>query len=78
NGQRLSSNSYIVCNGPVITVDGYQHPAPFVISAIGDPDVLSAALNITGGVKDQLVNDNIVFTLEKKDEIVFEPILGNS
>ncbi|MDP4163937.1 MAG: DUF881 domain-containing protein, partial [Bacillota bacterium] len=26
NGQRLSSNSYIVCNGPVITVDGYQHP----------------------------------------------------
>ncbi|NHM29705.1 DUF881 domain-containing protein [Neobacillus terrae] len=76
NGQRLSSHSYIVCNGPVITVDGYQHPAPFVITAIGDPDVLSSAINLTGGVKDQLVNDNIVFTLEQ-DEIVLDPILGN-
>jgi len=77
NGQRLSSRSYIVCNGPVITVDGKQHPAPFVISAIGDPSVLEAALNMTGGVKDQLVNDNIIFTLEKKDSISMNPILGS-
>ncbi|MBA4537606.1 DUF881 domain-containing protein [Bacillus aquiflavi] len=76
NGQRLSYNSYIVCDGPVITIDGFQYPAPFVISAIGDPDVLFSALNLTGGVKDQLVNDNISFSLEKKSEIVFEPILG--
>ncbi|RHW36494.1 DUF881 domain-containing protein [Neobacillus notoginsengisoli] len=77
NGQRLSSRSYIVCNGPVITVDGKQHPAPFVISAIGDPPVLEQALNMSGGVKDQLVNDNIVFTLEKKDLILMNPILGS-
>ncbi|WP_342430516.1 DUF881 domain-containing protein [Neobacillus sp. FSL H8-0543] len=78
NGQRLSSQSYIICDGPVITVDGIQHPAPFVITAIGDPDVLSSALNLTGGVKDQLVNDNIVFSLEKKSEILLNPILGKS
>lgn len=77
NGQRLSSHSYIVCNGPVITVDGKQHPAPFVITAIGDPDVLSSALNLTGGIRDQLVNDNIVFSLEKENEIVLAPILGS-
>lgn len=77
NGQRLSSQSYIVCNGPVITVDGKPHPAPFVITAIGDPDVLSSALNLTGGIKDQLVNDNIVFSLKKEDEIVLAPILGS-
>jgi uncharacterized protein YlxW (UPF0749 family) len=76
NGQRLSSHSYIVCNGPVITVDGTPHPAPFVITAIGDPDVLSSSINLTGGVKDQLVNDNIVFSLEKEDEIIMDPILG--
>ncbi|HEY2420515.1 MAG TPA: DUF881 domain-containing protein [Neobacillus sp.] len=76
NGQRLTSHSYINCNGPVITVDGIQHPAPFIISAIGDPDVLFSALNLNGGVKDQLVNDNIVFTLEKQNEIIFNPILG--
>ncbi len=78
NGQRLTSQSYIICDGPVITVDGIQHPAPFVITAIGDPEVLTSALNLTGGVKDQLVNDNIVFTLEKQNEIILNPILGNS
>jgi uncharacterized protein YlxW (UPF0749 family) len=77
NGQRLTSHSYINCNGPVITVDGFQHPAPFVISAIGDPDVLSSALNLAGGIKDQLVNDNIVFTLEKQNEMVLNPIMRN-
>jgi uncharacterized protein YlxW (UPF0749 family) len=77
NGQRLTSHSYIVCNGPVITVDGIEHPAPFVITAIGDPDVLSAAVTLNGGVKDQLVNDHIVFTLEKQNEITLNPILSS-
>lgn len=77
NGQRIAHNSYILCTGPVITVDGYQHPAPFEITAIGDPNILSSALNITGGVKDQLVNDQIVFTLEEMKDIKMEPILGN-
>lgn len=77
NGQRISHNSYVLCTGPVITVDGYQHPAPFEITAIGDPNVLSSALNITGGIKDQLVNDQIVFTMEEMDDLKMDPILGN-
>ncbi|MEH7882862.1 DUF881 domain-containing protein [Bacillus sp. JJ1609] len=77
NGQRISHNSYVLCTGPVITVDGYQHPAPFEITAIGDPNVLSSALNITGGIKDQLVNDQIVFSMEEMDDIKMDPILGN-
>jgi uncharacterized protein YlxW (UPF0749 family) len=77
NGQRLTSHSYIVCNGPVITVDGVEHPAPFVITAIGEPDVLATSLNLTGGVKDQLLNDNIIFTLEKNNDFVLNPILGS-
>ncbi len=76
NGTRLTSHSYIVCNGPVITVDGVPYPAPFVITAIGDPEVLASSLNLTGGVKDQLVNDDIIFKLEKADNIIFDPILG--
>lgn len=75
NGQRLTHNSYIICDGPVITVDGYQHPAPFEITAIGDPEVLISALNITGGIKDQLVNDQIVFSLQGKKDIVMEPVI---
>ncbi len=76
NGQRISHDSYIVCQGPVITVDGNPHPAPFIISAIGDSDVLASAISITGGVRDQIVNDNIVFSLEKKKNIMMEPIFG--
>lgn len=67
NGQRMFSDSYLFCNGPVITVNGNQYPAPFVISAIGNPDVLEKALNISGGVIDQLAYDNVVVTVEKKD-----------
>lgn len=69
NGQRISSNSYIKCTGPVITIDGRTLPAPFVIEAVGDSDVLSTSLNLGGGVIDELVHDNIVVTLEEMKEI---------
>ncbi|MBA9024959.1 MULTISPECIES: DUF881 domain-containing protein [Bacillaceae] len=77
NGQRLNHDSYIVCNGPVITVDGQQYPAPFVITAIGNTNVLEASLNLAGGVKDQLVNENIIFTILKQNEVEMEPIFSS-
>lgn len=64
NGQRLLANSYINCNGPVITIDGKQHPAPFVIEAIGEPTILSSSLQLTGGVFDQLLNERVQVTVE--------------
>lgn len=76
NGQRLSHRSYIVCNGPVIEIDGNQLPAPFEIAAIGDPKVLSAALELQGGIKDMLVSENIEVKIETKNEIVFNPLLS--
>ncbi|MCT2344198.1 DUF881 domain-containing protein [Niallia taxi] len=77
NGQRLSHDSYILCNGPVIEIDGNQYPAPFVVTAIGDSEVMDGALNIKGGVKDTLVNENIKFTLEKKDTIKMDALRTN-
>jgi Bacterial protein of unknown function (DUF881). len=76
NGKRITSHSYIVCNGPVITVDGEQFPAPFVIAAIGDPDTLEKALNMQGGVIDQLLADNLVVRVEKSSRIEMNPILS--
>ncbi len=76
NGQRLHANSHIVCTGPVITVDGKKFPAPFKIEAVGDPSVLIAALNLGGGVVSQLVNDNIVVTVEEKSDVTM-PALRN-
>ncbi|MCH1623871.1 DUF881 domain-containing protein [Ferdinandcohnia quinoae] len=78
NGKRLSHSSYIFCNGPVVTIDGSPYPAPFVISAIGDPNVLIPALNINGGIVDQLLQDNIVVKVENKAEITMEPLLGTN
>jgi uncharacterized protein YlxW (UPF0749 family) len=69
NGQRLKSNSYISCNGPVITIDGRQYPAPFVIEAVGDSKSLVASMKIVGGIFDQLLNDRIVVTIEESDLI---------
>ncbi len=78
NGQRLKTNSFISCNGPVITIDGNQYPAPFVIEAVGNQDGLIGALEINGGVFDQLLNDNVVVSVEKKEQIVMPSIMkGN-
>ncbi|WP_291757506.1 DUF881 domain-containing protein [Lysinibacillus sp. UBA5990] len=74
NGQRVMANSYIRCNGPVITIDGTQHPAPFVIEAVGDSDTLMASLNLNGGVVDQLLNDNIVVSLEEHQKLIMSRV----
>lgn len=76
NGQRINANSYISCTGPVITVDGRTFPAPFVIEAIGDSEVLAAALYLKGGVVDGLTQDNIVVTTEQVKYLQL-PVLGN-
>lgn len=78
NGQRLHASSYIVCNGPVITIDGKQYPAPFIIEAVGNKDTLVQAIEITGGVVDQLLNDKIKLTIEKRDQIALKSINGDA
>nr|WP_264987273.1 DUF881 domain-containing protein [Lysinibacillus sp. KH24] len=74
NGQRIVANSYIRCNGPVITIDGTQHPAPFVIEAVGESATLTASLNMDGGVIDQLVNENIVVSLEENQHLIMPKV----
>lgn len=77
NGQRLKSNSYINCTGPVITIDGKQFPAPFVIEAVGSPDVLISSLQIVGGVFDQLINDQVVVTIERSGQVSIPSVNEN-
>ncbi|WP_135500280.1 DUF881 domain-containing protein [Planococcus koreensis] len=78
NGQRIDGNSYIVCTGPVITVDGVQYPAPFTIEAIGKSDVLESSMKLSGGVMDQLLNDNIIVTLDMGQKISMPAMLSES
>ncbi len=44
NGQRIMSTSEIQCAGATITINNYTYGQPFVIKAIGDPDILGAAI----------------------------------
>lgn len=74
NGHRLRVNSYINCNGPVITIDGEQYPAPFQITAIGNSNSLYEALNIAGGIIDQLVNEKVVVIAEKRTNLQISSI----
>ncbi|MDC3412836.1 DUF881 domain-containing protein [Aquibacillus sp. 3ASR75-11] len=72
NGQRIYRDSYISCVGPVVSVDGIPYPAPFVVSAIGNPEVLYSSVTLTNGVVDLLVSDNIEVEIEKQDRVDME------
>lgn len=70
NGQRIISASAIRCVGPVVQINGVSIAAPFVISAIGEPDTLVGALNLRGGIISELKNSKIDVTVERKEEVV--------
>lgn len=76
NGKRLRTNSYIYCSGPVIVVDGEEFAAPFVVEAIGDAYTLEEALRLEGGVLQQLVQDQLVVTLEQVDALRLQAAIG--
>lgn len=55
NGERLLSTSEVRCIGPTILVNKVRRvAAPFVITAIGEPDTMISALKMRGGVVDTL------------------------
>ena len=73
NGERLVASSAIRCSGSVINVNDVKIAAPFVISAIGDTDVLEAALNFPGGVADTLRPWGIELSIRKLDKVSIPP-----
>lgn len=54
NGERVIFSTEIRCVGPTIIINGNKYVPPFEIKAIGNADMLSAALNLKGGIVDQL------------------------
>ena len=45
NGERVVTDTKPVCAGPTIIVNNNRYPPPYVIKAIGDPDILYEAIN---------------------------------
>lgn len=56
NGRRIINISEVVCAGPLIRVNGYVIPAPFIIRAIGDQEELYGSVTEEGTYAYELKN----------------------
>ncbi len=54
NGERITAQSAIISSGPTLLINGRRTVGPFHVTAIGDPAVLRGALEMRGGVVDQM------------------------
>lgn len=75
NGQRIVNTTEItsIANDVFISINGVRSSAyePFKIYAIGNPDNLETALNMTGGLKDTLVGLSI--KIQKANNVTVNP-----
>lgn len=66
NDQRLVAVSPVRCAGPTIFVNNTPQTPPYVIKAIGSPKNLATALNMSGGIMQQIRSyDPTMFKVEK-------------
>ncbi|MFR0822826.1 MAG: DUF881 domain-containing protein [Clostridia bacterium] len=69
NGQRVVSTTGIMCIGNVIKVNDEKVGSPFVIKAIGFPEMLTTALDRPGGFLEKLNLDGIVTSIKKSNKV---------
>jgi len=75
NGERLTPVSEQVCAGPTILVNQNRYSVPYIINAIGDPDVLYESL-INSERVILLKEYGIKVEIKKSDEIVVPKFKG--
>ena len=74
NGQRLIANSEIRCTGPTVVINETRLAAPFVISAIGNPQTMESSLKIRGGVLENFKFWGIKADLKQSDSVKVPPV----
>ena len=77
NGQRLIGSSEIRCVGPTVLVNERRLAAPFVISAIGNPQTLESSLNLRGGVIENFKFWGIKADVVQSDKVRVPAFKGN-
>ncbi len=70
NDERIITNSAIRCVGPVIQVNSQKIAPPFIIKAIGNAQYLESALNLKGGISDQLKDNDLKFQIKREKNVV--------
>lgn len=69
NGQRVTNRTEIRCTGPVITINGVRTAPPVLITAIGSPAELEAAIMMKGGVGESVKFWGIQLSVKKLDSV---------
>jgi len=76
NDSRIISTSAVRCVGPTILVNDTKMSPPYVIRAIGKADQLEAAMNLNGGVIDNLKVWGFSISISKHEEIIIPKYSG--
>lgn len=76
NDERLISTSKIKANGMLIKVNNSDYSSPFIIKAIGDPDILSDALEADKSYASSLRN-YVGVKIEKENKLLIPRYKGN-
>ncbi|TSD47612.1 DUF881 domain-containing protein [Rhodococcus sp. KBS0724] len=71
---RIGVNSWVGGRSGDIEVDGTKIAAPYTVSAIGDPPTLAAALNIPGGVFDNVSRGGGSSTVEQSQQVTISAL----
>ena len=65
NDERITAMTEVRCAGPLIIVNQNRIGAPFILQAIGNPEILESGMNLGGGILSQLKFQGFQITMEK-------------
>lgn len=69
NGERLLATSEIRCSGSTISINNHRYSVPYVITAIGEPKTMEAALTMKHGVIESLAPWGVLVSVKKMDKV---------
>jgi uncharacterized protein YlxW (UPF0749 family) len=68
NGERIVATSELICAGPTILINKNRYPVPYIINAIGDPDLLYDSLARSERLA-VMIEDKIRVEIKKSKEV---------
>ncbi len=76
NGERLIISTSIRCVGNTIMVNNKRCASPYTLKAIGDASAMESALNMRGGIVDELKNSTIQVNVTKNANVKIDKYTG--
>ena len=76
NDERMIISSPIRCVGNTIMVNNKRCSSPFKIKAIGDSEALYSAVNMRGGICEQMKKDSLGVNVTKNSTLTIEKYTG--